>query len=123
MKARSLGAAAVLLVGCAALAQAGPVKFQDVPADAKWLVHVDVDAARSSSVMQKAYDECVAGGKLAKAFDKMAKQCGMDPRPMIVSRPCWPKARSSPKRGARSTGPSADCGLGTRWFSPDSFDG
>ncbi len=44
--------AATVLLSCAAVAQAGPVNFKSVPADAKWLAHVDVDAARSSTVVR-----------------------------------------------------------------------
>jgi hypothetical protein len=75
-----LAVSAVLVVACAAAAWAGPVQLEEVPADAKWLAHVDVDAMRSSAVIEKFFEECVEGQKPGKLLDKMAEQCGMDPR-------------------------------------------
>ena len=80
MRARMMGMAGVLVVAWVALAQAGPVQFKEVSADATWLAHVDVDAMRSSVVVEKLYNACVKGEKLAQCFDKMAEKCGMDPR-------------------------------------------
>jgi hypothetical protein len=64
----------------AAFAQAGTLQLGEVPADAKWVAHIDVDAMRASAVMQKFYDECLAGRVPSRLLDKMAQKCGMDPR-------------------------------------------
>lgn len=80
MRTRGVSVVAVLLAACAAMAQARSVQFKDVPADAAWLAHIDGDAAQSSVVMKKMFDECIQGTKLAERFDKMKQICGMDPR-------------------------------------------
>ena len=42
----------------AAVGQAAPLDTKNVAADAKWVVHVDVDAVRDSLVVQKAFETC-----------------------------------------------------------------
>lgn len=46
--------AVALGLAWAAAAHAGPVKFDQIPADAKWVEHLDADAARSSKVITTA---------------------------------------------------------------------
>ena len=53
---RVWGMSAALVLGFAATAAAGPLDLKQVPAEAKWVVHVDVDAMRSSVLVQRAYD-------------------------------------------------------------------
>ena len=44
--------AATVLLGWAGVAHAGPLELKNVPANAKWVAHVDFDAAHSSPVVQ-----------------------------------------------------------------------
>jgi len=80
MRVRSLGMAGAIVLVAAALGRAGPVQLEDVSAEATWLAHVDVDAMRSSAVIERLYHECVAESKLAECFDKASQRWGMDPR-------------------------------------------
>jgi hypothetical protein len=50
-----LGLAMAAVLGSVGILRAAPVDFKQVGADAKWAVHVDFDAARASTVMQKAH--------------------------------------------------------------------
>jgi len=52
-----LAMAAVLSFGLAGLAPAEPLDLKQVAADAKWVAHVDVDAMRASTVLQKAHEQ------------------------------------------------------------------
>ena len=45
--------------GLAPVVRAEPLDLKQVPADAKWLVHVDVDAMRASTLVQKAWPKCM----------------------------------------------------------------
>ena len=55
--------------------------LQQVAADAKWVVHVDVDALRASKVVQNAYHKCMEMHKdAAEHMDKITGIIGMDPR-------------------------------------------
>ena len=77
---RVLGVAAALVLGLAAVVQAEPLNLKQVPADAKWVAHMDVDAIRASTVAQKAYKQC--HDKCEDADEKLAKlreKLGMDP--------------------------------------------
>lgn len=73
-------ALAVVLGGLALPVQAEPLDLKEVSADAKWVVHVDVDALRLSTVMQRAYAKEVSQWKDVK--NRMAAirdQMCMDP--------------------------------------------
>ncbi len=63
------------------VANAEPLNLKQVPAEAKWVVHVDVDAMRESQVVQNAYykvaDLC---GEAEKLLDKVRDFVAMDPR-------------------------------------------
>ncbi len=74
---------AVLALTCPAVAPlaAAPLDLAAVPADAKWVMHLDMDAARASTVMERAMAKAMkmhphAGGMM----DMVAKMSGMDPR-------------------------------------------
>lgn len=71
-------AAILAMVG---VAKAEPLNLKQVPAEAKWVAHVDVDAMRESTVIQKAYykiaDLCPDGERLV---DKIREFVAMDPR-------------------------------------------
>jgi|SRR5262245_14281344 len=51
--------AAALGLGGASAARAEPLKFDRIPADAKWIAHLDADAARSSKVIATVMKECL----------------------------------------------------------------
>ena len=68
-----------LVLGLSAATQAAPLDLKQVPAGAKWLVHVDVDAVRESKVVQNAWRE---GMKLhpecAQHLQKVHDELGID---------------------------------------------
>jgi len=82
MKFGGIGVALVL--GLTTMVQAAPLNPKNVAEDAKWVVHVDVDAMRASYVVQQAYHEfmekCPLGKIAAPIFDKSRELIGMDPR-------------------------------------------
>jgi hypothetical protein len=71
---------AVLLGWCGTI-QAEPLDLRQVSGDAKWLVHLDVDAMRQSSLMEKAY---LAGTQqwteLQSWLATSCEEVGVDPR-------------------------------------------
>ncbi|MCE9629693.1 MAG: hypothetical protein K8S94_03100 [Planctomycetia bacterium] len=74
---------AVLAIACptAAPLVAAPLDLMAVSADAKWVMHVDMDAARDSTVLERTLAKAMkmhpgAGGMI----DMAAKMSGMDPR-------------------------------------------
>jgi hypothetical protein len=77
MRIVAIALAAVL--GLTVVGRAEPIELKQVPADAKWLIHVDVDAMRESIVVQKAYGKCMEMHKDAqKHFDKVQQTLGLD---------------------------------------------
>ena len=69
------------LLAFASSARAEPLDLKYAAADAKWAVHVDVDALRQSPVVQKAYQKCLEmHPDAAKHMDKAQEMLGMDPR-------------------------------------------
>ena len=77
----SVALALAVVLGFACLVQAAPLDLKQVAADAKWLVHVDVDAIRASTVVQKGWDKCMAMDKNAeKHLDMLRDHIGMDLR-------------------------------------------
>jgi hypothetical protein len=71
---------AVACLWCGTI-QAGPLDLRQVSADAKWLVHLDVDAMRQSSLMEKAY---LAGSQqwaqLESWLSTACEELKLDPR-------------------------------------------
>ena len=57
MKTFAIAMSAVL--GLATIGRAEPLDLKQVAAEAKWVMHVDVDALRASIVVQKAYQKCL----------------------------------------------------------------
>ena len=49
----------------AAPARSEPLKFEHIPAGAKWLAHINADAARTSKVMSTVIQECMKPADLA----------------------------------------------------------
>jgi hypothetical protein len=73
--------AVAMLASAAIPLAAAPLDLAAVPADAKWLMHVDMDAARDSVVVQRAWERMLkmhphAGGMM----DMVTRMAGMDPR-------------------------------------------
>ncbi|MEI8375081.1 MAG: hypothetical protein WCJ35_19845 [Planctomycetota bacterium] len=65
----------------AAVGQAAPFDSKNVAADAKWVVHVDVDAVHDSLVVKKAFETCpLLKNDSGKHFDKIIEKFGVDPR-------------------------------------------
>ena len=70
-----------ILLGWAGAAQAAPIEFKDIPADAKWLAHVDVDAMRNSTLTERIYHFVMQQRPEAEGhFQKVEEISGMDPR-------------------------------------------
>jgi hypothetical protein len=72
------------LLVVAALARpvaAEPASLAAVPADAVWMMHLDMDAARESTVVRRMHDRAMAMHPQFEAMMTMAKaMTGMDPR-------------------------------------------
>jgi hypothetical protein len=65
----------------AAVGQAAPLDTKNVAANAKWVVHVDVDAIRDSHVVQKAFKTCpVLKDHAGQHFDMIRDKIGIDLR-------------------------------------------
>lgn len=61
-------------------AMAAPLELKQVAADAKWLVHVDLDAVRASTVVQKAWQQAMEKHKDAQnKMNFVTAMLGMDP--------------------------------------------
>lgn len=76
-------AAAVLLLAVAACppAVAAPASLAAVPADAVWMMHLDADAARDSTVVRRMVERAMALHPEIEAMMTMAAgMTGMDPR-------------------------------------------
>jgi hypothetical protein len=71
----------LVLVFVATIALGTPLDFKTVSADAKWVAHVDVDAMRTSTLVQKMYllvvQEC---NDLDPQMAKLRAEWGLDPR-------------------------------------------
>ncbi len=71
----------VALALFAAVGHATPLDTKNVAADAKWVVHVDVDAIRDSYVVQKAFKTCpVLKDQAGTHFDMIRDKIGIDLR-------------------------------------------
>jgi hypothetical protein len=78
---RTFAMAMAVVLGLATIGRAAPLDLKQVPAEAKWVMHVDVDAFRASVVVDKAYHKCLEMHKdAAKKMDMVAAIIGMDPR-------------------------------------------
>ena len=64
----------------AAVGQAAPLNSKNVAADAKWVVHIDVDAVRDSQVVKKAFETCPKLKDSGKHFDMIRGISGVDLR-------------------------------------------
>lgn len=69
-----------LLALYAAVGQAAPLETKNIAADAKWVVHLDVDAVRDSKIVQKAFETCPELKESGKHFDTIRDKIGVDLR-------------------------------------------
>jgi hypothetical protein len=76
---RTLLVAIGLLFGFAALLRAGPLDQRQVAAEAKWLVHVDLDAAREGKVCKAIFEH----GKGKRYLRAIHHVLGLDPSKKI----------------------------------------
>jgi hypothetical protein len=77
LSAATFAALALLAV----VGQAAPLDSKNVAADAKWVVHVDVDAVRDSLVVKKAFETCpLLKNESGRHFDKIRERVGVDLR-------------------------------------------
>ena len=86
MRILTLTVAAAAVMAMAAVAQAAPLDLKQVAADAKWVAHIDVDAMKAASVVQKAYAKHVdthPGAEQRLAM--VSKLIGMNPTKDLAS--------------------------------------
>lgn len=76
-----LAAAVVLLAAAASVATAEPLDAGRVPAKAVWMMHLDMDAARESTVVKRMYERAMKKHpQLETMLGMGTKMMGMDPR-------------------------------------------
>ncbi len=76
---RILAVALVSLIGLCGSLRAAPLDPSTISADAKWFVHVDVDAVHQSKVVQHIHEEVMKHDQAKKMLDKVKEMTGMDP--------------------------------------------
>jgi hypothetical protein len=72
-------ALAAAIVLATATAQAAPLDASSVAAGAKWVVHVDFDAARDSKVGQHIREKALSDERVKKGLAKLHDELGFDP--------------------------------------------
>lgn len=78
---RPMMVVAVCTVLCSAASplRAAPIDVAGVPADAIWVMHLDMDAARASTVVRRAYERMLTMHPYAATMvDMAAKMSGVD---------------------------------------------
>jgi hypothetical protein len=76
--ARTLLLTLLLALGLVALAQAEPLDRTQVAAGAKWLAHIDFDAARAAKVAPRVYDQWLSHGLANRALEDVRETIGMN---------------------------------------------
>jgi len=71
---KDLKAAALVTLGVAGPAGAAPLDLGHVPADVKWVAHLDGNALRSSPAMQAFVKHCLKAGKAGRPTDSSHSQ-------------------------------------------------
>jgi len=91
MRCCKLWLAAAVLVGFLAVdAAAAPLDLGAVGGDAVWLMHVDMDAARDSTVLRRMHDRAMAlHPQLEGMFKAGAAMTGIDPRRDVRDMTAW----------------------------------
>ena len=78
---RRFAAAFALVVAASAIASAEPLDLGRVSAEAVWLMHADMDAARDSTVVTRMYERAIKQHpQLETMLGMGTKMMGMDPR-------------------------------------------
>ncbi len=72
-------AAMLTAFGWAGLAHAAPLDPATVSSDAKWLIHVDFDAAHESGIIKHLHDTVMKDDHVKEAVKKFEDATGMDP--------------------------------------------
>lgn len=68
-----------LLLAIAPLANAGPLNLDHIPADAKWLLHFDMEAARKWSLVEQWQSQMAENENYEKTSKMWAAKLGMNP--------------------------------------------
>ncbi|HUT13478.1 MAG TPA: hypothetical protein VMY42_23525 [Thermoguttaceae bacterium] len=68
----------VLMAGFASPARAEPLDRREIAADARWVVHVDFDAARSATVARKVLDGWLARESVQRGLEQIEAAVGTD---------------------------------------------
>jgi hypothetical protein len=98
MKARIWALSAAVVIGLAAIAQAGALDVKQIPADAVWLAHVDVDAMRDSIVVQRVYAHVIQQWPgTEKHFEGVQADFGVDLRTDVHGLTLYGKAIGQPE--------------------------
>ena len=76
---KNLAASALVLVLCVSAAPGGPLKTERVAGDARWVAHIDVDAALTSGTGKVALDEAAKKEKFHAGLEKIRQTLGFRP--------------------------------------------
>ena len=64
----------------AAVGPAAPFQSKNIAADAKWVIHVDVDGVRDSTIVKKAFATCPILKNSGMIFDMIRDKIGVNLR-------------------------------------------
>ena len=62
-----------------------PFNSSHIPADAKWVAHIDLEAIRASVIGKAMREHWIAKEKVQGHLDKVREEIGMDPSEDILS--------------------------------------
>ena len=87
---RILSVAVAIVLGLCVSSYAAPLDMKHVAADAKWVMHLDVDAMRNSVVIEKAYHKCLQmQPEAGQHLDTVQAMIGMDLRTGLHGITCY----------------------------------
>jgi len=75
---RTLSLAILLALGFALPLRAEPLDRRQVSADAKWLAHIDFDAAKAAKVAQRIHDDWLTHDRAKETLRKIRETIGVD---------------------------------------------
>lgn len=70
----------VAVAGYSRSGSAAPFQSKNIAADAKWVIHVDVDAIRGDYIVKKAFETCPMLKNAGMCFDMIRDKIGIDLR-------------------------------------------
>ena len=70
--------AITLALGFRSLVYAEPLDRREISADAKWMAHIDLDAARAAKLVQEVYNEAISHDAAKRRLDALQRAVGMD---------------------------------------------